>query len=76
MQNTNCAKVLFSKELQRNRRQEQTCHDPQCRRKHRDWFEIDLNQAKRVMGTSGSRMDHAQPQDKAVLTSSEDIILS
>ena len=61
--NAHRAKNLLYGELQSSRRQEHTCRDPQCGQKHKDWFEINLNQAKRVMGRWANWMDHAQPYD-------------
>jgi hypothetical protein len=61
--NAHRAKNLLYRELQPSRRQEHTCRDPRCGQKHKDWFEINLNQAKRVMGRWGNWMDHAQPYD-------------
>ena len=57
------ARALLYKELEQNRRQELTCQNPQCTREHRDWFEINLNKAKRIMGRWANWMDHAQPYD-------------
>jgi hypothetical protein len=61
--NARRAQVLLYTELQRSRRQERTCRDSQCKKKHGDWFEINLNEAKRIMGRWANWMDHAQPYD-------------
>ena len=62
--NAHRAKILLYKELQEHRREEQDCQGPQCHKKHREWFENNLNEIKRTIGRWANWMQHAQPYDE------------
>lgn len=61
--NARRAKALLYKELVQTRREENTCEGPRCNGKHRDWFEISLDDIKRTIARWANWMQHAQPYD-------------
>jgi hypothetical protein len=57
------AKSLVQQELQAYHRREQRCLNLNCVKKHKGWFELDLNLIKRVMRRWSQWMNDANPYD-------------
>ena len=62
--NAHRAESLLHAELKEYRREEQYCLDASCNRRHREWFEIDVERIKRAMILWAQWLNEAIPYDE------------